>query len=174
VLSTAIRPQNRKVYVICRRTTFMVYTEIKRRNDKAYYYRVISIRNNSKVNKKRVYLGVNLNKIELNKKVLEADKQLNNRKESASFKKIKYKIIRILSQHNIKKAGIFGSYAEGKQKKNSDIDILIQPPEGMGLEFFGVQMELESKLKKKVDLVTYNGLSPFLRERILKQEIRII
>ena len=152
----------------------MTYTEIKKRNNKTYYYRVISIRKNNKVNKKRIYLGVNLNKIGLNEKESEADEKLNSRKESASFKRIKYKIIKILSQHNIKKAGIFGSYVEGKQTKKSDIDILIQPPKGMGLEFFGVQIELESKLNKKVDLVTYNGLSPFLRERILKQEVRII
>jgi len=152
----------------------MVYTEIKERNSRRYYYRVLSVRNDNKVNKKRVYIGVNLNKNELNEKESEADKQLNSKKESASFKRIKYKIIRILSQHNIKKAGIFGSYAEGKQTKKSDIDILIQPQKGMGFEFFGVQIELESKLKKKVDLVTYNGLSPFLRERILKQEVRII
>jgi uncharacterized protein len=152
----------------------MVYTEIKKRNSRRYYYRVLSVRNNDKVNKKRVYLGVNLNKNNLNEKESEADRELNNQRELKSLKKIRYKIIRILKQHNIKKAGIFGSYAEGKQTKKSDIDILIQPPKGMGLEFFGVQIELESKLKKKVDLVTYNGLSPFLRERILKQEVRII
>src|SRR3989344_5160919 len=97
-----------KIYIICRRTNLMVYTEIKKRNSKSYYYRVISIRKNSKVNKKRVYLGVNLNKIELNKKESEADKQLNSRKESASFKKIRYKITKILNQHKIKKAGKFG------------------------------------------------------------------
>src|SRR3989344_6916100 len=103
-----------KIYIICRRTNLMVYTEIKKRNSKSYYYRVISIRKNSKVNKKRVYLGVNLNKIELNEKESEADRQLNNKKEPESIKRIKYKIIKILKQHNIKKAGIFGSYAKGK------------------------------------------------------------
>ena len=152
----------------------MVYTEIKKRNSKAYYYRVISIRKNSKVNKKRVYLGVNLNKIELNKKESEADKQLNSRKESASFKKIRYKIIKILNQHNIKKAGIFGSYAKGKQTKKSDIDILIQPTEGMGLEFVGIKLELEDKLKRKVDLVTYKGIHPLIKKNVLDEEIRII
>jgi len=152
----------------------MVYTEIKKRNSRRYYYRVLSVRDNSKVNKKRIYLGVNLNKNEIKRKVSEADKQLNSRKESASFKKIKYKIIRILSQHNIKKAGIFGSYARGDYKKNSDIDILIQPPKGMGLEFISVQLELEDKLKRKVDLVTYKGIHPLIKKQVLDEEIKII
>ena len=152
----------------------MVYTEIKERNSRRYYYRVLSVRNNDKVNKKRIYLGVNLNKNEIKRKVSEADKQLNSRKESASFKKIKYKIIRILSQHNIKKAGIFGSYARGDYKKNSDIDILIQPPKGMGLEFISVQLELEDKLKRKVDLVTYKGIHPLIKKQVLDEEIKII
>ena len=152
----------------------MVYTEIKKRNSRRYYYRVLSVRDNSKVNKKRIHLGVNLNKNEIKRKVSEADKQLNSRKESASFKKIKYKIIRILSQHNIKKAGIFGSYARGDYKKNSDIDILIQPPKGMGLEFISVQLELEDKLKRKVDLVTYKGIHPLIKKQVLDEEIKII
>ena len=44
----------------------MTYTEIKERNGEKYYYRVVSIRKGSSVLKKREYLGVNLNKEELN------------------------------------------------------------------------------------------------------------
>ena len=65
---------------------------------------------------------------------------------------IKRKVVPILRHYGIQKAGIFGSYARGEAKKNSDIDILIQPPRGMGLEFIGVKLELEKKLNKKVDL----------------------
>ena len=83
-------------------------------------------------------------------------------------------IINILKKHNIKKAGIFGSYASGEQRKDSDIDILVEPSKGMGLEFFGLQLELEKKLGRKVDLVTYKYLSPYLKESILNSEVRII
>lgn len=55
----------------------MVYTEIKKKNDKKYFYRVKSIREGNKVKKKRVYLGVNLNKDELQKKERYADKELS-------------------------------------------------------------------------------------------------
>ncbi len=154
----------------------MVFTEIKTRNKKIYYYRVLSIRKQGKVTKKRKYLGVNLSKKELQKKEIKADKVLNPRKkkETKALKKIRLQIIKILKQNNIEKAGIFGSYVEGKQKKNSDIDILIQPTKDMGFGFAGLEIELSKKLNKKVDLVSYNGLSPFLKERILKQEVKII
>jgi len=55
----------------------MVYTEIKEKNGRKYYYRVKSVKSNKKVNKERIYLGVNLSKEELKKKEKEADKKLN-------------------------------------------------------------------------------------------------
>ena len=157
----------------------MVYTEIQKRNKRKYYYRVISIRKGNKVSKKRKYLGVDLFDKELAEKEKKADKVLlkNKLKKDAKksvIEKIKPKIIKILKKNKIKKAGIFGSYVKGEQKKNSDIDILIQPPKGMGLQFVGVQFELEKALKRKVDLVSYNGISPYLKDKILSQEVRII
>ncbi|MEK6895271.1 MAG: nucleotidyltransferase family protein [Nanoarchaeota archaeon] len=153
----------------------MAYTEIKERNGKKYFYRVISVRNGKKVSKKRKYLGLNLQKEMLFQKEQEADKNLIiNKKRKLFLDKIKPKIIKILKKNKIKKAGIFGSYARGEQKKNSDIDILIEPPKGMGFGFAGLQIELSEELNKKVDLVTYKGISPYLKNRILKQEIRII
>lgn len=154
----------------------MTYTEIKKRNERKYYYRVLSVRKNDKISKKREYLGVNLNRNELNKKEAGADKVLNikNKRETEEIRMIKRKIIGVLKKYNIKKAGIFGSYADGTQKKDSDVDILVLPAKGMGIEFVGLEIELSKKLNRKVDLVSYNGLSPFLKERILKQEVRII
>ena len=54
----------------------MVYTEVKKKNGKKYYYRVVSIRKGDKVNKKRVYIGANLKGGNLLKKEGEADKEL--------------------------------------------------------------------------------------------------
>lgn len=88
--------------------------------------------------------------------------------------KIKNKIRKILRKNGVVKAGIFGSYARGEQKKNSDIDILIQPPKGIGFGFVGIQFELEDELKKKVDLLSYRAIHPLLKERILKEEVKII
>ncbi len=53
----------------------MVYTEIQERRNKRYYYRVKSIKSNSKVKKVRKYLGVNLDKTKLKHLEEEADKE---------------------------------------------------------------------------------------------------
>ncbi len=56
----------------------MTYTEIKKKGEKKYYYRVKSIRQGKKVNKQRIYLGGNLTKQELKEKEQQADKKLLN------------------------------------------------------------------------------------------------
>src|SRR3989344_2796119 len=155
----------------------MAFTEIKERNGKRYYYRVASFRDNNKISKKRKYLGVDISKEELILKESQADKELgilSNSSNKKSLEKIKSKIIRILRNNNIKKAGIFGSYAVGKNKKNSDIDIIVEPPKNIGLRFVKIQFELENNLKKKVDLITYGSVHPLLKKRILDEEVRLI
>ena len=75
----------------------MSYTEIKEKNGKKYYYRVKSFREKGKVNKKRVYLGVNLDKKALSKSEEEADGELMllstllTDKEKLGLEKIKKK-----------------------------------------------------------------------------------
>jgi len=54
----------------------MVYTEVKEKDGRKYYYRVISQRKGKKVNKKRIYLGVDLDKEKLYDKETKADKEL--------------------------------------------------------------------------------------------------
>jgi len=94
--------------------------------------------------------------------------------ETKTIKEIKKKIIRILKKNNVVRAGIFGSYATGKQKKNSDIDILVKTSEPLGFAFVGIKLELEEELGRKVDLLTYKSIHPLLKKRILKEEVRII
>jgi hypothetical protein len=95
-------------------------------------------------------------------------------KKTKIQKNILKKIVSTLRKYNVTKAGIFGSYARGEAKKTSDIDILIKYPKGMGLEFVGVKLELEERLGKKVHLVTYKSIHPLLKDRILKEEVKII
>ena len=151
----------------------MTYTEIKERNGRRYYYRVASVRNGNKISKKRIYLGANL-KEDLADKESEADKRILSKKRVDNLNNIKSKIIPILKKNRIKKAGIFGSYSRGEQKKDSDIDILVEPPAGIGFGFVGIQLELENKLGKKVHLVTYKYIHPRIRKYILSDEVRII
>lgn len=91
-----------------------------------------------------------------------------------NIQSIKELALPILKKNKVKRAGIFGSYTSGKQKKKSDIDIIIVPPKGVGFGFAGIQYELQGALKKKVDLVTYNSLHPSLKKKILAEEVRIL
>lgn len=153
----------------------MAYTEVKIRNKRKYYYRVKSVRNGSKVSKNRIYLGVDLNKENLADKGIEADKKFKEEKIEKNLSKIKPKIEKIIKKRGIKKAGIFGSYARGEQKKDSDIDILIEPTQNMGFfEIVNLEEELKKALKKKIDLLTYASIHRLLRDRILNEEIRVI
>ena len=86
---------------------------------------------------------------------------------------IKKKIIPILKKNKVVRAGIFGSFARGENKKNSDVDVLIEF-NGSLLDLVGLEMEIEKNLKMKVDLLTYNGISPYLKERILNEEVKIL
>ena len=67
----------------------MAYTEIKRKNEKRYFYRVKSFRNGQNVGKKRIYLGVDLKKFKLKEKEKEADKELMLLSTLLSNKEIK-------------------------------------------------------------------------------------
>ena len=89
--------------------------------------------------------------------------------------KLKKTIRRILKRNGALRAGIFGSYARGDPKKNSDIDILVKLPKDLSLlDFVGIKLELEDALKKKVDLVEYHLIKQRIKKGILKEEIRVI
>ncbi len=72
----------------------------------------------------------------------------------------------------IKKAALFGSYLKGKEKSNSDVDILVElnPEIRVGLfKFVAMERILSERLGKKVDLLTYGALSRYFRDRVLKE-----
>jgi len=89
-----------------------------------------------------------------------------------NLEEIKLKIIPILKKYNVKKAGIFGSYARGEQRETSDIDILVDIDDDLSLlDFASLKVELEEILGKKVDLVEYATIKSKLRKEILKDEV---
>lgn len=157
----------------------MAFTEIRNIKGKKYYYRVLSVRENKKISKRRVYLGSNLSNLELSIKEKKADGQLlfkKKKKTNNEIQEIKSKIIHVLKKNKVTKAGIFGSYSRGEQKKDSDIDIAVNiEDENMSLlGFIALVRVLEEILKRKVDLVEYSAIKPRIKQRILNEEIRII
>lgn len=87
---------------------------------------------------------------------------------------IREKIVGVLKKHGVKRAGIFGSYVRGEARKDSDIDILVEVKKDLSLlDFVGIQLELEERLRRKVDLVEYSTIKPLIKKRILNEEKRI-
>lgn len=88
---------------------------------------------------------------------------------------IKKKALPILKMGGVTRSAIFGSYTRGDNKKESDIDILVDLPRGKTLfDLADLQMKLEEALGKKIDVVTYNSLHPLLKDRILAEQIQIL
>lgn len=75
----------------------------------------------------------------------------------------------------VKKAYLFGSYSRNEAKEDSDLDILVEldHSEPIGLKFFAYQIELEELLTMKVDLVSSEGLSKFVKPLVDKDKILI-
>ncbi len=86
-------------------------------------------------------------------------------------KAIEKKIVPILKRQGVIKAAIFGSAARGEMKKNSDVDILVKLKKGKTLlDFVGLKLELEDKLGRDVDVISYGGIHPLLKDIILKEQ----
>lgn len=84
-------------------------------------------------------------------------------------KNISQKIIDLLSKHNPKKIGIFGSFARNEESINSDIDILVDFKEQKSiLDLIEIEMELTEALMRKVDLITETSIHPYLQNYIEK------
>ena len=84
------------------------------------------------------------------------------------------KIVSILARYRVKKIAVFGSYARGEAKPESDIDILVEFSERKSLlDLVGIEQELSEALGVKADLLTEKSISPYLIDRI-KKEMKMI
>ncbi|OWY23365.1 nucleotidyltransferase [Sphingobacteriales bacterium UPWRP_1] len=79
-------------------------------------------------------------------------------------------------QTAVQRAYLFGSYARGTANKNSDIDIVIelQKPVTLSLlDLATMQIELTEQLNLPVDLLTADGISPYVKPFIDSEKILI-
>ena len=78
-----------------------------------------------------------------------------------------------LIMHGVKRLGIFGSYVRGEERDESDIDLIVEFDEGKKSydNFIEISFFLEELLCKKIDLLTPEAISPFMRPYI-EREVR--
>ena len=83
-------------------------------------------------------------------------------------------ILRIASEHGAREVRVFGSVARGEADRESDIDFLVELETGRSLlDLGGLQLELESLLDRRVDVVTVRGLKARTRERMLREALPV-
>jgi hypothetical protein len=93
------------------------------------------------------------------------------------------KILALLRQHEpvlkkqygIAKIGVFGSFARGEERPDSDIDVLVAFREGEKTfdNFMGIKFYLEDLFGRRVDLVTEAALKPLIRDPILQEVVYV-
>jgi hypothetical protein len=92
-----------------------------------------------------------------------------------SIGRIKMAVLPILKRWDVSHAAIFGSMARGEARKNSDVDMLIEFKKRVTLfDMGGLKMDLEEKLKRKVDIVEYGAVDRRLRESIFHDKVDIL
>ncbi len=97
---------------------------------------------------------------------------MNN--DTERHKELYEKVISILRTHGIKKILVVGSYARGESTPKSDLDLIVEFPKGTSLlDHIRIENELADKLKIKIDLISKNGISPYLKDVIMKDAIVI-
>jgi len=75
-------------------------------------------------------------------------------------------------KYKVKRIGLFGSYANNKQKDTSDIDFLVEFEEDADLiHFIGLSRYLEEIFNTKVDVISKPSLKEELKQHILKEVI---
>ena len=90
-------------------------------------------------------------------------------------KKLKKSLVKVLKNHDVKKAALFGSIVKGKATDKSDIDLLIEFKGRKSLlDLAGLKLELQELLKRNVDVLTYKSLHPLLKNRILSEQVVIL
>jgi uncharacterized protein len=81
-------------------------------------------------------------------------------------------ILAIAAKHGAYDVRLFGSVVRGENRPDSDIDLLVKRGEKTSRWFpAGLILELEGLLGCRVDVITDNGLNPYLREYVLQEAI---
>ena len=81
-------------------------------------------------------------------------------------------VLEIARRHGARNVRIFGSTARGEATPASDVDVLVTMDKGRSLlDLCALGNDLEDLLQRKVDVVTEPGLSPHMRERILREAL---
>ena len=86
------------------------------------------------------------------------------------IKKRRRAIQRLAKKHGAARVRLFGSAARGEDTPGSDADFLVSMGKGRSLlDLISLSQDLQELLGRRVDVVTDRGLSPYLKENIIRE-----
>ena len=81
-------------------------------------------------------------------------------------------VLWLAAQHGARNVRVFGSVARGEADATSDLDFLIELEPGRNLlDMGGLLMDLQSVLRRPVDVISEKGLRPSIRARVLREAV---
>ena len=69
-------------------------------------------------------------------------------------------------EYGVRRIGIFGSYAKGTNKSDSDVDLVVEFERPIGLKFMELSERTESLIGVRADILTPAGISSIRNPRI--------
>jgi len=75
----------------------------------------------------------------------------------------------VLRKYRVKKIGLFGSYTRGEQKKDSDIDFLVEFDRSNFDNFMDLAFYLEDLFDREIELITNGNISPYILPYVKKE-----
>ena len=83
-------------------------------------------------------------------------------------------VAELCAKYEVRVLRVFGSVARGEDSEESDLDLLVEfAGEKSLFDLIGLQLDLEERLGRKVDLATPSSISPYIREQVF-QEARVL
>jgi hypothetical protein len=77
-------------------------------------------------------------------------------------------------RYHIRSIGIFGSYSRKHQTEQSDLDLVVEFDQPIGMmAFVHLKNMISDRLNIKVDLVTPDGLHPLIRDQIMHEVVYV-
>jgi uncharacterized protein len=92
-----------------------------------------------------------------------------------SLREIRHHLPPVLRRHGVRRAAVFGSFARGEARAESDVDLLVEfEPDRSLLDLVDLRQTLSVLLGRDADVVTYASIHPALRTRILREQVEIL
>jgi len=77
-------------------------------------------------------------------------------------------------QYHVRNIGIFGSYSRKLQTEQSDLDLVVEFDQPIGMmAFVHLKKLISDRLNIAVDLVTPEGLHPLIRDQVMHEVVYV-